>query len=93
MYKLEVAPSARKFVKKFPKDIRQKIYEEAHKILIDPYADEKLRGELQECRSHRLRFKGTSYRIAYVVDEKIKTIVVVLAGTREGFYKRLQRLK
>ncbi|MBM4402586.1 MAG: type II toxin-antitoxin system RelE/ParE family toxin [Candidatus Cloacimonetes bacterium] len=92
MYKLEITPSAHKFIKKLPKNIRQKIYEESYKILINPYVSEKLHGELRDCRSHNFRFRGVWYRVAYVVDEEKKKIVVVFAGTREGFYKRLQHL-
>lgn len=92
MHQVLVASTARKALKKLPKDVRKRIIEETKNISKAPYQFEKLQGVLHTCRSYHFTFKGIHYRIAYTIDEGAKSATVVLVGTRESFYKKLERI-
>jgi mRNA-degrading endonuclease RelE of RelBE toxin-antitoxin system len=77
---------AQKFLDKSSRDLRVKTYAEINKLKIKPYSGKKLKGRHINLRSHRFRYKGNSYRIAYRIEKGI--IVVYIAG-RENFYNDL----
>lgn len=85
----QVARESKKRGQKFKKEI-------AGILLIlksnpHPFRSEQLSGELSFIRSYHFSFSGTAYRLAYLVDEKGKTLTVVLVGPRENFYKILKQ--
>lgn len=92
MYQVFVANHARKIIKKFAKDLRREIYEEASKLRENPLAGEKLKGKLSFLYSLHFRYKNVDYRIAYVIDHKKKVITLQLVGMRENFYEKLRRI-
>lgn len=58
----------------------------------NPYNGQPKLGDLAGIYGYDLRYKGTSYEIAYTIHEvNNKKIIVLLAGTRENFYEQLKR--
>ncbi len=61
-----------------------------HDLSKDPYKGEPLSGSFKGLRSFHVL--GNRVRVAYrVIEEKIKIVLIVKVGWREGFYKRLKR--
>jgi len=57
----------------------------------DPYRCPLLSGTFTGFRKVALGAPGGEYRIVYVLDEKLKAVNIVFIGSRENFYKELQR--
>jgi len=93
MYKLIILPAAAHFFKK----IKEKPLKSAFKKTIDnimqnPYMGELKTGDLSGTYCCDFFYNKTNYEIAYtILEENSKTIVVILAGTRENFYNELKR--
>lgn len=77
---------AEKFIEKCNQELKDKVFAEIFKIYKNPKLGKKLKGQHINLRSHRFRYKGNSYRIAYRLENGI--IVVYIAG-RENFYNYL----
>ncbi|MCI0533084.1 type II toxin-antitoxin system RelE/ParE family toxin [bacterium] len=92
-FSVYIASSARKAVKKLPRNIREEIVQLSREIIArNPYDAEKLQKPLHECRSFHFKLDNIHYRIAYRIAVKEKRIDIVLVGPREGFYERLRRV-
>lgn len=50
-----------------------------------------LKGKFRGMRKYVLSFQGTEYRITYRVVEATKSVVLIMVGAREGYYKRLRQ--
>lgn len=50
-----------------------------------------LKGEFRGMRKYALSFQGTEYRITYRVVEATKSVVLIMVGSREGYYERLRQ--
>jgi hypothetical protein len=90
---LIIAPSAARYFKKI-KDMKLKTLfgEKILEIRQDPHLGKAKKGDLEGIFSCDLFFNKTNYEIAYTItDGEPRTIVVVLAGTRENFYEELKR--
>jgi len=91
-FRVEITPSAKKLIKKFSLELREKVMTEAYKITENLYQHEKLSGPLSKFYSWHFSFKGIEYRIAYQVFKNENRIVLILVGTRENFYEKLKKL-
>ncbi len=91
-YTLEIRSGAKRLFKKLPKDAQKKIIEEAEELKTQPMLGKPLRGKYRKLRSLRFNHKGSSYRIAYQVFPDASTILIRLTGTRQNFYKHLDRV-
>ena len=61
-------------------------------ISTDPYkARERLSGLLKGFWKRNFRQSRVDYRIAYEIDEKEKTVYILMVRKREKFYERLER--
>lgn len=93
MYEILFSPQAERFFKK----IKEKPLKEAYKTALlklreNPYIGQPKRGDLAGIYGYDVKYKGVNYEIAYTISEiNGKKIVVLLAGTRENFYKQLKR--
>jgi len=58
---------------------------------LDPHKYPLLSGILASFRKIALGTPGGEYRIVYALDEKFKAVNIVFIGSRENFYKELQR--
>ena len=86
--------AAKKYFKKL-KD--QKLltlyYKTISAIRLNPYCGKAKSGDLKGLYSIDVYYGGNNYELAYriVKLENNKIIVVIMAGTRENFYKELKR--
>lgn len=91
---LKVSPAARKFFKKLKdKPLEQKFRLALQEIQLDPFgAGEQKKGDLAGIYGYDIKHNGTNYEIAYSIqeDDEGNIVLVILAGTREQFYKELK---
>ncbi|MCL1847511.1 MAG: type II toxin-antitoxin system RelE/ParE family toxin [Coriobacteriia bacterium] len=99
MARLVIQPAAQRYFKKIKNSNLKKLFKDAiAAILDDPSLGEMKRADLLGIQCVDIYYNKTNYEVAYHVvnvdtEEGIgETIVVVLlAGTRENFYKELKR--
>lgn len=83
MYKLIVAPRAKKELKKIKKIYESAISEAFQAIKEDPYTGKPLTEEF----SGKFTYRVSIYRIIYTIDEKDKVVKILAAGHRGKVYK------
>ncbi|EOH91970.1 type II toxin-antitoxin system RelE/ParE family toxin [Enterococcus villorum] len=93
VYEIVSSKHVIKYFKKLKKkSLKEKflnlIYDE---IAIDPYKWEQRTGDLSGIWSHGFKCAGTTYRVAYEIQEN-KVIPVLLCGTHENFYEQLKKI-
>jgi len=93
MYRLENSNAAKKDIKNLSKDVQKEIIKQLEIIEDYPFNGEKLKGNLKGLYKYVFSFKGTEYRIAYEIFVEQKIILILMAGSRENFYKRLKYSK
>jgi len=93
LYDLRYMPPARNYFKKLKEKGLINAYRETlGKIAADPYAGEAKTGDLAGIRCMDVFHGGINHEIAYRIAETAeRTVVVLLAGTRENFYRELKR--
>lgn len=93
MNELIILPPAAKYIKKIKDKSLKKAFQNAiDDILTDPYTGTLKAGDLAGVYCYDIYFNKVYYELAYTIIEKYnKTIVIVLAGTRENFYEQLKR--
>ncbi len=93
MYELRYLPGAEKYFRKVKEKGLQKAFRTAlEKIAADPYSGKAKVGDLAGIYGWDVFYNKTNYEIAYrIYEENGKLVLVVLAGTRENFYKELKR--
>jgi len=92
MGEIRFLPPAAKFIKKL-KDKKLKIlYREAiDNICEDHTIGQPKSGDLTGVYGYDIYYNKTNYELAYRVEyQEDKIIVVIMAGTRENFYKELK---
>jgi mRNA-degrading endonuclease RelE of RelBE toxin-antitoxin system len=93
MYQLIILPPAARFFKKLKeKPLKAAFQNAVDEILKDPYVGEAKSGDLSGIFCYDLFSNKTNYELAYVIIENDEsTVVIILAGTRENFYKEIKR--
>ena len=91
MYKVVILKSAAKQLRNFDKPVKTKIIDALEKIAQNPFAGERLKGDLLELYSYHLNVIGAEYRIAYQIKEQEIVVVIMQIGTRENFYNELKK--
>lgn len=93
MYEILFSSSAERFFKKLKEKPLKKAYKEALlKLREDPYIGQLKQGDLAGIYGLDVKYKGINYEIAYTISEANgKKIIILLAGSRENFYKQLKR--
>jgi len=94
MYELLFSPAAERYFKKLKdKQLLIKFKEALKLIQENPYIGQVKHGDLAGVYGYDVYHNKTNYEIAYSIFEiNGKRVVVLLAGTRENFYKDLKRL-
>ncbi len=93
MYELRYLKPAERYFKK----IREKGLQEAfrtalEKIAVDPFIGEQKKGDLMGIYCYDVFYNKINYEIAYrIYNENGHLVVVIMAGTRENFYKELKK--
>lgn len=85
----QVAKESKKRGQKFKTEIAGILL----KLKFNPHSpkSEQLSGELNFIYSYHFNSSGSAYCLAYLINEKEKTITVVMVGPRENFYKILKQ--
>ncbi len=60
-------------------------------IAEDLFSGKPLKGSLKGWRTYPFSHNGTSYRLAYKVDEEKERVIFGSVGTRQRFYDDLRR--
>jgi mRNA interferase RelE/StbE len=98
LYPLLLTRTANKGQKRLDTPLRKRIKQSLLHIASNPeHVGEKLSMPLTGIYSHHLKYQGREYRIAYLIqmnatDESIESVVVLLIGGHENFYKRLKHV-
>lgn len=79
--------------KKRGEKFKKEVIDTLQKLKVNPFPpqSQRLSGELRFVYSYHFNFSGTAFRLAYQVDEKEKTITVLMVGPRENFYQILKQ--
>lgn len=93
MHKLIILPPTARYLKKLKdKSLKAAFQKAVDEILSDPYIGELKTGDLSGVYCYDIYYNKTNYELAYtIIEEYGPTIVIILAGTRENFYKELKR--
>lgn len=86
-------PAARRQFKNLPPEVQAVVVSEILKAKANPTIGHKESNFLNHVRFLKFKVGKVEYRIAYVVVNKKKEILVEKVGTRENFYKRLDHLR
>jgi len=94
MYEIMFSTASQKYFKKLrDKKLINSFYESLHKISENPYVGSRKIGDLATVYGYDVHYNGVNYEIAYLISEiESKTVVILLAGTRENFYEELKRM-
>lgn len=90
-YDVKITMTALRMAKKLPKTIRKKVADEAIKLGQTPHKAKPLKGKFRHLRSLHITIRGVQYRVAYQVIPGTNEVVVEGLGSRENFYKMLER--
>lgn len=84
---------AEKYLRKLKDKTLKQLFQDAVDVIAaDPEIGEEKTGDLAGIRTYGFRYAKTDYRLAYRIEYVDDTIViVVLAGTHEGFYEQIKR--
>ncbi|MCL5071310.1 MAG: type II toxin-antitoxin system RelE/ParE family toxin [Actinobacteria bacterium] len=93
MYKLIILPAAAHFLKKIKeKPLKLAFQKIIDNIIQNPYGGKSKTGDLSGVCCCDFFYNKTNYEIAYtIIEGNDKTVVIILAGTRENFYNELKR--
>lgn len=85
--------AADKCQRKLDKPLRIAIRDALMRLCQDPERlGERLSQPLTSVFSHHLTYKGKEFRIAYQLSVETESIVVLLIGPHENFYRKLKNL-
>jgi len=84
--------SANRTSRKLPKKVREKAVFICDNILAkNPFVGKALHTPFRGYFSYRFKVDNIGYRLVYLIKKEAQVIQIVLLGSRENFYKRLQR--
>ncbi len=85
--------SADKSQRKLDKPLRERIRDSLLVIAENPESrGERLTSPLTGVFSHHINYKGKEFRIAYQITEDSESVVILLIGPHENFYRKLKQL-
>ena len=93
MYDIRYMPPARKYFKKLKNKSLIAAYSSSlEQISKDPYQGDAKVGDLAGIYCMDVYHNKINYEIAYrIIERGEQAVIVILAGTRENFYKELKR--
>ena len=93
MYEVSYLKPAERYLKKIKdKQLLMTMKNAISELKKNPYIGSQKTGDLRGFYGYDVQYNRVNYEIAYRIYEENKLIVIVLAGTRENFYKELKRL-
>lgn len=85
--------TADKGQRKLDKPLRSAIRDALLRLCSDPeHLGERLSQPLTSVFSHHLTYKGKEFRIAYQLSPETESVIVLLIGPHENFYRKLKNL-
>jgi mRNA-degrading endonuclease RelE of RelBE toxin-antitoxin system len=90
MYSIEFTNASYRILKKLDRQVQQELVGQVDRLKDNPMLGDPLKGK--PYRSLHFGYKGTQYRVAYMVVPQKSLVLVVLAEKRENFYKRLEEM-
>ncbi|MFN4218187.1 MAG: type II toxin-antitoxin system RelE family toxin [Candidatus Bipolaricaulia bacterium] len=91
-YTLIVPNAVQKDLRRLPPQLQEELlFQHFPSIQADPHKAPFLKGKFRKMRKYALSSGGTEYRVVYRVVEKGKAVVLIMVGSREGFYERLEQ--
>lgn len=85
--------TADKYQKKLDKPLRLIIRDALLRLSQDPERlGERLSQPLTSVFSHHITYKGKEFRIAYQLSPETESVVILLIGPHENFYRKLKNL-
>lgn len=86
-------PSAEKYLKKLKDKKLKELFKTAIKEIVkDPFSGKEKSGDLKDIYTYDFRYDRSDYRVAYLVEKTDdELILIIMAGTRENFYKELKK--
>ena len=85
--------TADKCQRKLDKPLRIAIRDALVRLCQDPeHLGERLSQPLTSVFSHHITYKGKEFRIAYQLSPETESVVVLLIGPHENFYRKLKNL-
>jgi mRNA interferase RelE/StbE len=82
MYKIIVLRDAQKDAKKLPQKDQKRIASAIDSLARDPFRGKKLRDDFKGTRAIRV----WPYRIVYMIEKKIVTVIILRIGHRKDVY-------
>ena len=92
MYTIKSIAAVKRDIHKLDKQL-QRIIKESYFADIEenPFRAVPLSHEFKGLWSYHFKYKGSQYRIAYEVYPEDEIALLIMIGTREGFYQALKR--
>ena len=85
--------TADKNQRKLDKPLREQVRDALIRLCQDPeHLGERLSQPLTSVFSHHITYKGKEFRIAYQLSAETESVVVMLIGPHENFYRKLKNL-
>jgi len=91
VWRVELGSAVRRDFKKLPHPVYIKIEEWFDSLSLDPYQGEPLHGLLKGFWKVSFNVQNVSYRIVYQILKTEKVVLIIMVGSREGFYEQLSR--
>lgn len=93
MADLIITPAAGKYLKKIKDKKLKALFKNAiDEIVEDPTVGDEKSGDLEGVLTYSFRYNKTDYRVAYTVEYiNGETVIVIMAGTHENFYKSIKK--
>jgi addiction module RelE/StbE family toxin len=91
-YHLIIPKVVQKDIQRLPVQVQELLlFRHLPVLQTNPHQGEFLKGKFRDLRKYAFRHLGTEYRIVYRVREDERMVILVMIGSREGFYERLRR--
>lgn len=91
-YRLLASRTFDKSLKRLSSDAAQYIEQALFDLATEPRKGKPLRQSLKDMYSLHLGFQGTQYRVVYSINDQKHEVHFHYAGSRENFYKEVERL-
>lgn len=85
--------TADKAQKKMDKPLRMMVRDALAKLTLYPARQgERLSSPLTNVYSHHITYQGKEYRIAYQINPDTESVLILMIGPHENFYRKLKNL-
>ncbi len=83
--------SFKKTVKKLNPNQKSDLDNAVHEVITDPEIGERKKGDLAFLRVHKFKMVKQLTLLAYIYEENVLTLTLLMLGSHENFYRDLKR--